>query len=297
MGIRLDPVSGMRVVVAPGRAHRPGAFVKTEPRAVRQTPEQCPFCAGHEDQTPPETLVLPAQGGGWGIRVVPNLFPALAPPDGAQEVVIHSPAHVTAFVELSSGDVERVCEAWERRAAAHAAAGHRHVLCSINDGAGSGASLDHTHSQLTATALAAPIVALRLARFRAGCPVCAELAANGGAVRTVTEEHGIRVYAPWASALPYQLRAAPLTHDDDALRDGSRLAVVLRVIASIYTRALGTVPWNAWLHSRPLTGGDGTLHWHVEAIPRVTVLASLELGAGLPISPVDPEDAALAMRG
>ncbi len=102
VGIRLDPVSGMRVVVAPGRAHRPGAFVKTEPRAVRQTPEQCPFCAGHEDQTPPETLVLPAEGGGWAVRVVPNLFPALEPPDGAQEVVIHSPAHATAFVELSS---------------------------------------------------------------------------------------------------------------------------------------------------------------------------------------------------
>ena len=105
------------------------------------------------------------------------------------------------------------------------------------------------------------------------------------------------MYAPWASALPYQLRAAPLTHDDDALRDGTRLAVALRAIARIYTRALGTVPWNAWLHTRPFAGGDGTLHWHVEAIPRVTVLASLELGAGLPICPVDPEDAALAMRG
>jgi UDPglucose--hexose-1-phosphate uridylyltransferase len=297
MGIRLDPVSGMRVVVAPGRAHRPGAFVKTEPRGIRQTPEQCPFCAGHEDQTPPETLVLPGGDGRWAIRVVPNLFPALAPPDGAQEVVIHSPRHATSFDELSLPEVERVCEAWARRAEAHAAAGHAHLLCSVNDGAGSGASVDHTHSQLTATALAGPLVAARLARFRVGCPVCAELAAFGGDARTVAEEHGVRVYAPWASATPYQLRAAPLEHGDDALRDGPTLAVALRAIATTYARTLGPVPWNAWLHTRPLTGGDGRLHWHVEAFPRVTVLASLELGAGLPICPVGPEAAALAMRG
>jgi UDPglucose--hexose-1-phosphate uridylyltransferase len=287
----------MRVVVAPGRAHRPGAFMTTEPRSVRQTPEQCPFCAGHEDRTPPETLVLPGEDGSWAVRVVPNLFPALSLPDGAQEVVVHAPRHTTSFAELSQAEIERVCTAWALRSAAHAAAGHRFLLCSVNDGAGSGASLDHTHSQLTATALAGPLVAARIARFRAGCPICAELAARGGEARIVSEQDGVRVYAPWASATPYQLRAAPLAHGDDALGDGPRLAAALRAIAAIYTSALGTVPWNAWLHTRPLAGGDGTLHWHVEALPRVTVLASLELGAGLPICSVDPEDAATVMRG
>ena len=28
----------------------------------------CPFCAGHEQMTPPETLVLP-EGGDWRVRV------------------------------------------------------------------------------------------------------------------------------------------------------------------------------------------------------------------------------------
>ncbi|HEY1480314.1 MAG TPA: hypothetical protein VGF46_09805, partial [Gaiellales bacterium] len=72
MGIRLDPVSGMRVVVAPGRARRPGAFTRSLSRPARQTPAECPFCAGHEDRTPPETLVLPAGGAPWAVRVVPN---------------------------------------------------------------------------------------------------------------------------------------------------------------------------------------------------------------------------------
>jgi UDPglucose--hexose-1-phosphate uridylyltransferase len=296
MGLRLDPVSGIRVVVAPGRADRPGAFTTVEPRAVRQTPEQCPFCAGHEDRTPPPTLVLPGEAGGWALRVVPNLFPALEPPDGANEVVIHVPAHVTAFAELSRPAIERICEAWAIRAEAHASAGRRSLLCSINDGPGSGASVDHTHSQLTATSFVPPLVAARLRRFRAGCPVCAELSAFGAVARTVEERDGMRVYAPWASALPYQLRAAPLVHGSDALSARAELSSALETIAAAYTRTLGSVSWNAWLQTRPLDGDDGRLHWHVEAFPRLTVLAALELGAGLPTCTIEPEAAARRLR-
>ncbi|MDX6566897.1 MAG: UDPglucose--hexose-phosphate uridylyltransferase, partial [Gaiellales bacterium] len=113
--LRLDPVSGIRAVVAPGRAHRPGAFTTVGPRPVRQTPEECPFCAGHEDRTPPETLVLPSSGR-WDVRVVPNLYPALVPPDGLNEVVVHGREHVTAFAALSTARVEQVCAAWAARA-------------------------------------------------------------------------------------------------------------------------------------------------------------------------------------
>jgi UDPglucose--hexose-1-phosphate uridylyltransferase len=295
--LRLDPVSGMRVVVAPGRAERPGAFAAVGPRTPRQTPSECPFCAGHEDRTPPETLVLPGTDGRWAVRVVPNLYPALDRPDGINEVVIHTPSHTTAFAELSEHDVERICGAWANRARAHADAGQRTLLCSINDGPGSGASLDHTHSQLTATSFVPPLVAARLRRFEAGCPVCAELSAAQAPALTVEERDGIRVYAPWASALPYQLRAAPLAHEPDALAHAHSLATALTAIGRVYTRTLGDVPWNAWLHTRPLDRDEPALHWHVEAFPRITVLASLELGAGLPVCAIEPEAAALRLRG
>jgi UDPglucose--hexose-1-phosphate uridylyltransferase len=262
---------------------------------VRQTPETCPFCAGHEDQTPPPALVVPGSVG-WALRVVPNLYPALEPPDGLNEVVIHTPAHTTAFAELGLADIARLCEAWALRADAHRMAGLRSLLCSINDGPGSGASLDHTHSQLTATSFVPPLVAARNRRFRAGCPVCAELAAKQAGSLTVSEEGGIRVYTPWASALPYQVRAAPLEHCSDAFASPAQLAVALAGVARVYTRALGAVPWNAWLHSRPLDADDPAVHWHVEAFPRMTVLASLELGAGLPICTIEPEAAARALR-
>ena len=105
------------------------------------------------------------------------------------------------------------------------------------------------------------------------------------------------MYAPWASAMPYQLRAAPLAHGPDGLAADSQLAAALAAIARVYSRTLGDAAWNAWLHTRPLDREQESLHWHVEAFPRLTVFASLELAAGLPVCTIEPEAAALALRG
>ena len=124
-----------------------------------------------------------------------------------------------------------------------------------------------------------------------------ELGSREAPARTIDEHDGVRLYAPWASALPYQLRAAPVTHASDAFAATGALASALTRIAGIYRRALGDVPWNAWLYTRPLDADEPGLHWHVEAFPRMTVLASIELGAGLPICTIEPEAAARALRG
>jgi UDPglucose--hexose-1-phosphate uridylyltransferase len=81
--IRIDQLSGLRTILAAGRAERPDNFSAkpSEPKG----PENCPFCEGHEDRTPPELYALRPGGGGadtpgWRTRVVPNLYPALADP-------------------------------------------------------------------------------------------------------------------------------------------------------------------------------------------------------------------------
>ena len=83
--IRVDQLTGQRVVLAPGRAERPDAFVR-EPAETRTSPEDCPFCEGHEDSTPPEVYAVRPGGGepdspGWTVRVVPNLYPVVADAD------------------------------------------------------------------------------------------------------------------------------------------------------------------------------------------------------------------------
>jgi UDPglucose--hexose-1-phosphate uridylyltransferase len=81
--IRLDQLTGLRTILAAARADRPFDFggVATEPDP--KAAENCPFCEGREDRTPPETWAERPGGGdpntpGWRVRAVPNLYPALA---------------------------------------------------------------------------------------------------------------------------------------------------------------------------------------------------------------------------
>ena len=84
--VRVDPLTGLRVIVAADRGARPGAWLATTaPDPI--DPASDPFLEGHEAQTPPELAALrdgtPPDGPGWRVRVVPNRYPALTP--GADE--------------------------------------------------------------------------------------------------------------------------------------------------------------------------------------------------------------------
>jgi UDPglucose--hexose-1-phosphate uridylyltransferase len=73
--LREDGLSGRLVLVAPGRAARPHTNAP-DASGADGGPATCPFCPGHEDQTPPEVYRTGggAPGGpGWSVRVFPNL--------------------------------------------------------------------------------------------------------------------------------------------------------------------------------------------------------------------------------
>ena len=56
-------------------------------------------------------------------------------------------------------------------------------------------------------------------------------------------------------------------------------------------------PYNLVLHTAPLQESvDATYHWHWEIHPRLREIAGLELGTGLPVNPVSPEDAVEELR-
>lgn len=58
---------------------------------------------------------------------------------------------------------------------------------------------------------------------------------------------------------------------------------------------LGDVAYNVIFHSAPhRTAGD--FHWHAHVLPKVTTAAGFELGTGVVINVVAPEDAASSLR-
>jgi UDPglucose--hexose-1-phosphate uridylyltransferase len=214
--------------------------------------------------TPPQTLVLPEHRA-WRVRVVPNLYPAL----DRQEVVVHSPEHVRSLAEIDDQQLELVAEAWQRRRREEPD-GYLHAL--LNEGRDAGASLPHSHSQL--------------AWLRSSPPP--EPQRKG---EVVAERGDLVAWCPWVSRLPYECAIAPVEPESDGFAS-ELLAPALKLLAELIRRlhALeGPAPLNAWLHNEE----SG---WRLVLLPRLTVLAGLELGAGVYVNTLPPEEAAARLR-
>jgi len=176
--------------------------------------------------------------------------------------------------ELTDEELDRVAEAWRLRA--RSSGGYVHAL--LNEGSAAGASLPHSHSQLVWLDEEPPAVREEsdLTRMLEG--------------ERVLERDGVIAVCPFASRLPYEVRIAPADPEPDAW-ESDLLAPALHLLAELVRRLYaveGPSPLNAWLHNGR--------HWHLELLPRLAVPAGIELGAGIHVNTVPPEDAAAALR-
>jgi len=216
------------------------------------------------------------------VRVVPNLYPAFE----RQEVVVHTPRHARSLAELEEAELEPIALAWHERMETAHAERFGYVQLLLNEGREAGSSLPHSHSQLVWLREPPPEVAAELPRLTKGdCALCgltAEL--------EIALQGGLSLHAASAGRVPYELLISPRGHaGEPSQADLGDALVLLREAIRRLRELEGPVPLNAWLH----TGA----HWHIEVVPRLTVLAGLELGAGLYVNWLLPEEVAQALRG
>jgi UDPglucose--hexose-1-phosphate uridylyltransferase len=120
--------------------------------------------------------------------------------------------------------------------------------------------------------------------------------------RLVWEDAHSVAFAPYASRSPFEVWVVPRRHDADFARataaDVAATAEALRQVLGRLAASLDGPPYNLVLHTAPLREQvDGTYHWHWEIHPRLREIAGLELGTGLPVNPVSPEDAVEELLG
>ena len=217
---------------------------------------------------------------------MPNLYPALE----RQEVVVHAPEHARSLAGLSDERLALVAEAWSLRAVAARADGFSYVHALVNEGREAGASRGHSHSQLVWLREPPPEVVVE---DGGECRVCAHLADELAAgTRVLGDRGGVVALARWAGRLPYELLLAPVEHPAGSAFELPLLANALGLLAKsirhLHAAEGGPVPLNVWLHDGP--------HWHLEVVPRLNVLAGLELGAGIYVNTLDPDEAAERLR-
>jgi UDPglucose--hexose-1-phosphate uridylyltransferase len=204
--------------------------------------------------------------------------------------VVSTPRHVRSFADLGDDEVGGVALAWRERARAARETGFPYVHALLNEGREAGASLPHSHTQLAWLKEEPPAV---LAEENGGdCSVCRHLEAElESGERLILERDGLVLLAAYGGRLPYEVLVVPREHVEGSAFESELLAPALALVSESLRRLHvleGPAPVNAWLHDRS--------HWHIEVLPRLTVFAGIELGAGIYVNSLAPEAAAAALR-
>ena len=273
MTFRTHPLTGEPILYAPERSSRPGAFGGDDGE------ERCPFCPGHEADTPPPIVVT---GDPWRVRVVPNKYPPL---EGA-EVIVESPRHDATFDEIEHA--EEVVRTYVERYRAHADAAH--VSLFKNHGPRAGASIPHVHSQVMPLPFVPPRIAREAHAFANACPLC-----DGIDATTIDETSRFAWIAPAGSAMPYQQWLVPKRHIaemstlDDA--DVVELAALLQRSSAAMLTLGDSYNWMFMNFAR-----RDNAHCYIELFPRLANFGGFELGSGTNVEIVDPAIAAEELR-
>ena len=321
--LRVDPLTGLKSIIAEARADRPGGgFSVQAPESIDR--EGDPFAEGNEQRTPPELHAVRPAGGesdgpGWNVRVVPNLYPAVTPDadepprshnqdlfhaqaaTGHHEVIINSPRSVSSLSDLSPDEVGAAMEVWRDRMRAHRDAAYVHLI--VNERAEAGASLAHTHAQLYALDFVPAAIARERERFGAyatrtmGGNLLADLVQDEVRLRerlVSVDGEGV-LMAPYGSRVPFQLMLAPRATRARFEDDGPTGAALLHDALTRLRRRLGaSPPLNLWVRTAPR--GSSSYCWRIDILPRLSHAAGLELGTGVNVNVLSPERAAAELR-
>lgn len=313
------------VILAPERRKRPSNHAEHKPKQdIPEYRDDCPFCPGHEDQTDQPVYVYPPKSP-WQVRVVPNKYAALqssldptrhytgrflaAEGFGIAEVVIEHPRHNLHPAIMNVSEITQILTAYRQRQTAISTNDKINLITIFrNHGPRAGTSLEHPHSQIIATPIVPPHVRYPMEQAvlhydkNGTCVYCdmyKEEIRQGN--RIILDNTYFVAFCPYAARSPYECRIYPKRHipsfigtSDDELAD---LAIVLRdILIRLFTH-LGDPDYNFIIRSAPV-GDDDTrhLHWYLVIIPKISTAAGFEIGSGIFINTVPPEQAAKLLR-
>ena len=205
----------------------------------------------------------------------------------------------------------------------------RYVLIFKNFGLAAGASIPHTHSQV----IAMPVVPENVINEvdyahqhhdkHHQCIYCSLINEaltfeatiydrESGEIRRKINvgqyvvDRGEKFIAikPFASRYEWEVHILPLQHEADFVntreQDLEDLSKVLKRTMARLDAVIGGAQYNFFLHSLPR--GDEyadcapSYHWHLEICPRTSIPTGFELGSGLFVSTISPEEAAQQLR-
>jgi UDPglucose--hexose-1-phosphate uridylyltransferase len=280
--------------------------------------------------TEPELYALRGSTGpnepGWSVRVIPNKFPALRIEEdlrrfeqgplfrsmggcGAHEVIIESPDHNLFLGHQPLQQIEWVLRTLQVRLHELTRdARFQEIVMFKNHGEGAGTSLRHPHWQLIATPVVPRTLRLKQAvamdyfNQTGHCLYCVlrdEELASGQ--RVLAENDHYAAILPYASHAPFEtwilpkVRRASFGYVEQALM--RPLGAILKTVLLKLYAGLDNPDFNLTVNTLRHDDGDEEFFlWHLQLLPRLTMPAGFELGSGMSINTVLPEEAARYLR-
>jgi len=250
---------------------------------------------------------------------------------GRHEVIIDHSNHGIRMNEMEQEHLAMLFSTYQRRMDQlyHSDPRLSCVLVFKNFGPAAGASISHTHSQIIAMPVVPDNVQAEVrnsAEFHARshrCIFCSLIdeaftfeatlydRASGEVRRKITAgqfviERSGRFVAikPFASRYEWEVHILPLAHQSDFLdasaEDIADLAGLVKRTMERLNQAIGGAQYNFFLHSLPhgreYSSQAGSYHWHLEVCPRTSIPTGFELGSGLFVNTICPEEAAERLR-
>lgn len=310
--LRKDAITGWWVAVVVDREFERRRFHRPA-RQIGQTSDDCPNCdlAAGGDQVQVRTLKQDAFIIAGTEKEAREAQPAGREPElgmvgdsGSYQTIVAPRGHHESLAETSPQIAyDLLARARDVLANARNADSTEYLQVVQNYGLQAGSLTDH----LCFDFYDLPQIPHRIgeelggaARFviREGeCPFCRLVREEvADPTRLVYEDAASVCFAPYASRSPFELWVVPRHHaadfgtasDAQLVSAADTLQSVLRLMSS-----LGGPAYNLVLHSAPLRERvDDTYHWHWEIHPRLREIAGLEIGTGLPVNPIAPEQVA-----
>lgn len=328
--LRFDITTNDWVIFAPRRALRPHDFEQQPKAPSLDNDKLCPFCPGNEQLTPPEIFAARDGGApnsrGWKVRVTPNKFPALRIEEdfhrgqngrlfsymggcGAHEVIIDSPSHSLVLAQQPVEQVQLLLWTLQQR---YIDLMHdtrfQTIILFKNHGERAGTSLAHPHCQLIATSVVPHMLRHKLsvaAQYfdRTGECVYSAMAEEELAAKeriVATNDHFVAL-CPYASTVPFETWILPRRRQSSfRWLDPSQFRPLAEILKSILGRlyvGLNDPDFNLYIDTVPRGEEQGEYFlWHIQILPRLTQRAGFEMGSGMSINPVLPEEAAKRLR-
>lgn len=331
--LRQDPITEKWVAISTERSKRPHDHVSATVRSTQKPryKEDCPFCNLAEYPQEPDVLRLPDDPSHWQVHIFGNKYPAFTPNKefrawnegpyraldsvGYHELIApkyHNQDDGVISQKLLILELEAICLRY-RQLQGQTAVNYIQVI--KNYGKEAGASIEHPHHQL----FAIPVLPSDIAELLHGTERFAKR--NGEKAFTIILEHErsekkrivfeneyFTAFCPFASRVPYETWIMPRKSNPffESIGPDEREALaeaLQQVLGKMYT-GLQDPPYNYYIHSAPCdeTGFvcDKSLfshfRWHISILPRLTTWAGFELGTGIEINTVAPEDAASFLR-